>query len=157
MEITYKRGDLLDADEIAIVHGCNAQGVMGSGVAKQIRERFPEAYTTYLAMKEYGGMKLGGVSFASFHDVDDNPTKYVFNAITQEFYGRNPNIVYVSYDAIGEAFSLINDFCKEYNIKEIAMPKIGAGLANGDWDRIKSIIEFECSDVKPIVYLWEGE
>ncbi len=35
--ITYKQGDLMKASETYIAHGCNAQGVMGSGVAKAIR------------------------------------------------------------------------------------------------------------------------
>ena len=34
MNIIYKQGDLLECSEQVIVHGCNAQGVMGSGVAK---------------------------------------------------------------------------------------------------------------------------
>lgn len=32
--IQYKTGNLLDTPDSYIVHGCNAQGVMGSGVAK---------------------------------------------------------------------------------------------------------------------------
>ena len=35
-----KFGNILDAKGI-IMHGCNAQGVMGSGLAKDIRERWP--------------------------------------------------------------------------------------------------------------------
>ncbi len=44
MKINYVNGDLFATDIKTIVHGCNAQGVMGSGVAKSIRENFPKAY-----------------------------------------------------------------------------------------------------------------
>ena len=40
-------GDLLKAKEKFIVHQCNAQGVMGSGVAKQIATLYPEAEKQY--------------------------------------------------------------------------------------------------------------
>ena len=39
MKIIYKQGDLLEAEEVVIVHGCNAQGVVGSGVALAIRNK----------------------------------------------------------------------------------------------------------------------
>ena len=32
--------DLLDIEQGMIVHGCNAQGVMGAGVADQIRRKY---------------------------------------------------------------------------------------------------------------------
>ena len=45
--IKFVTGDLLDkaenGDYDIIVHGCNCFCVMGSGIAAQIRERYPEA------------------------------------------------------------------------------------------------------------------
>ncbi len=32
--ITYVQGDALETNDPIIVHGCNAQGVMGKGIAK---------------------------------------------------------------------------------------------------------------------------
>ena len=42
--IHYVKGNLLDSDCDYICHQVNCQGVMGSGIAKQIRERWPEVY-----------------------------------------------------------------------------------------------------------------
>jgi hypothetical protein len=36
--------------------------------------------------------------------------------------------------------------------EEVAMPMIGSGLAGGDWNIIKAIIEAELKTVKPYVY-----
>jgi O-acetyl-ADP-ribose deacetylase (regulator of RNase III) len=38
--------------------------------------------------------------------------------------------------------------------KHIGLPKIGAGLAGGDWDRIKKIIQSELTDciVTVVIY-----
>ena len=148
MKIIYKQGDLLEAEESVIVHGCNAQGVMGSGVALAIRNKYPEAAKKYFKMKEDGRMQLGCCTFCRQDD-----GKMVINAITQEFYGRNPHVVYVSYAAIAHVFKNINEWAKLYSKKAIAIPKIGAGLANGDWGIIEKIIEEECTDVQVVCYV----
>lgn len=148
MKIIYKQGDLPECTENIIVHGCNAKGVMGSGVAAQIKKKYPNSARAYFNMKENNKMQLGNFSYS---EEDDGKT--IINAITQEFYGRNPHIVYVSYGAIAHVFMDINKGCKIYGYKEIALPKIGAGLANGDWNIIEQIIEKECKDVQPVVYI----
>lgn len=148
MKIIYKQGDLIECTEKVVVHGCNAQGVMGSGVALAIKNKYPSAYSAYKASEQYGGMTLGRCSYSIQDD-----GKVVINAITQQFYGRNPHIKYVSYEAVAEAFNMINMFCEERGYKEVAIPKIGAGLANGDWDVIENIIEAECVDVQVVCYV----
>jgi O-acetyl-ADP-ribose deacetylase (regulator of RNase III) len=143
MNIEYIEGELLASRESVIAHGCNAQGVMKSGVAKAIREEYPTVYDDYRATYEAQGKKLhlGQVI------VTRTLERTILNIISQEYYGRNPNVVYVSYDAIEKAILRIN----EMGYIRVAFPKIGAGLANGNWDRISSIIE-KASDFTPIVY-----
>lgn len=146
MKIEYIFGNLLDSDEKVIAHGCNAQGVMRSGVAKDIRERYPQAYEDYFnRWKNHyclnTNLFLGKII----------PTKYpdrtILNIISQEYYGRDPGVRYVSYDAIATAIERIN----EMDYTRVAFPMIGAGLANGNWSVISSIIE-SYSNFAPIVY-----
>lgn len=48
MSIIYKKGSLFDAPKGSVlVHACNAQGMWGSGIAKQFAERFPQSYDEY--------------------------------------------------------------------------------------------------------------
>jgi len=142
MKIEYRKGDLFSTECKYIVHGCNAQGVMGSGVAKIVRDKYPEAYQEYLRMfRTEGDLVLGDVIWA------ESNGKFIGNAITQEFYGTDQR--HVSYDAVAHVMWEINTIT---TIKEVAMPKIGAGLANGDWNVIAAIIESELKRVKPIVY-----
>lgn len=122
----------------AMMHGCNAQGVMGSGIARTVRELFPGAYNAYRRHYELNsGLQLGEV-IPYTHNAD---LKMVLNCITQEFYGADGRR-YVSYDAISKA-------CK--NIREgfgimvqppekLYCPLIGAVLAGGDWRVIKEIL-----------------
>ncbi len=152
MKIIYKCGDLLQCSEKWLLHGCNAQGVMGSGVALAIKKKYPSAYLAYLASKEYDGMQLGVVTFAE-HDY----SRTVFNGITQQFYGRDGK-QYVDYWAVREVMQAMNFYATSadaYFTREgvsIAMPMIGAGTGGGDWDVISKIIEDESTNFQPVVY-----
>lgn len=136
--LEIKQGDLLEADERMVVHGCNAKGTMGAGVARAIKVRWPQVYNAYRGRHKAGGLTPGEVIFVEIED-----DRVVANAITQRDYGRSRKQRYVSYDAVADCMSEIRDEAIKRNIAEIAMPKIGAGLANGRWDIIERIIESE--------------
>lgn len=156
MDIIYKHGDLMKATERFIVHGCNAQGVMGSGVAKLIRDKYPQAYNDYVDVHRVNGLLLGQTIWVNTHP------HAIINAITQQDYGRDQNVVYVSYDAIAAVFRQINATAAMPTsnafgeIDAVAMPLIGAGLANGRWSIISKIIEEEAKNFQPVVYLVDG-
>ena len=58
--IKIVKGNLLDATEDIIAHQVNCMGVMGSGLAKQIRNKYPEVYANYKDyLKNYKGKILG--------------------------------------------------------------------------------------------------
>jgi O-acetyl-ADP-ribose deacetylase (regulator of RNase III) len=146
MQIEYIKGDLLETNINHIIHGCNSHGVMRSGVAYALREKYPSAFQDYNDSYNSYGLELGAIVVSVQEDGN-----VIHNAITQKDYGRDPSRVYVSYWAIAEVFRKIN----QWGIKEIAMPKIGAGLANGDWNVISAIIENTLIDTKPFVYVLE--
>lgn len=151
MDIIYKHGDLMRASEAFILHGCNAQGVMGSGVAKLIRDRYPKAYEEYAKAHKQSGLVVGECIW-----VETSPHT-VINGITQEFYGRDPNVVYVSYDGLRAVIRNINERIGQSDgTIGVAMPLIGAGLANGRWSIISEIIKEEATNFQPVVYLVDG-
>jgi O-acetyl-ADP-ribose deacetylase (regulator of RNase III) len=154
-------GNLMDVKEGIIAHGCNAQGVMGSGVAKLIKDRYEELYLVYrnhylTHRRMHSSLPLGSVSTAKL-----TQTLYGANLVTQEKYrgfGNDfSNKRWVSYDAIETSFMTLLDMLdngKLGNIRTISIPMIGAGLGGGDWDVIYSIIENTIKDrnVEVIVY-----
>lgn len=148
MKIEYEKGNFVTTDIRLIAHGCNAQGVMGAGAAKAIRDRFPAAYTQYKKMKDAYGLYLGDVIPVTIGD------KVILNCITQEFYGRDPSKRYVNYAAIAKCFSFINTMFRATDTY-VAMPKIGANLGGGDWNVIEQIIEDAFVNIIPIVYVLE--
>lgn len=120
-----------------IVHGCNCFCTMSSGIAKSIREVFPEAYSIDLETVKGDRSKLGTVKAVSIK-LENGKKLSVVNAYTQYEYGRNK--MNVDYEALRRCFKIIKE---KYSGKRIGYPMIGAGLAGGDWNIISSIIEEE--------------
>ena len=123
-----------------IAHGVNAQGVMGSGVAKVLSDKCPEVKTSYINYcKLYSrpNMLLGKVQIAH---LNDGKTK-VANCFTQQNYGKDGQ-VYLNYEALQECIESLYDYAIENGHKEIAISRIGCGLAGGDWEIVKSMLTF---------------
>lgn len=124
-------GDITSAKGI-IVHGCNAQGVMGSGVALAIKRKFPDAYAEYMKAFQAGKLRLGTCTFWT------DGTTTVINGVTQEFYGRDGK-KYVNYDAVREVFEFVADI-EHITGSAVNFPLIGCGLGGGVWSIVEDII-----------------
>lgn len=131
--VSIVTGDLLEAEERFIAHGCNAMGVMGSGVALAIKNKWPEAVQTYFDSSDT--LIMGNIYVG---ETDDSPA--IINAITQRRAGADGRR-YVSYDAVDKSMRLAAQYVKKAGYSEIALPKIGAGLGGGDWSVISAILE----------------
>ena len=77
MKIIYKSGDVVEAQETYIAHGCNCQGKMGKGVAMGIKDKFPKAYRDYRDAYVDVGLILGDVIVSSVGTIIDK--KIIFN------------------------------------------------------------------------------
>lgn len=105
-------GDLLNATEDIICHQVNCQGVMGSGVARQVKEKYPEVFESYKkACKEISCL-LGGVLYVSIK----NKQQSIANLFAQDSYGKQG--LYTDYIALQ---SCLNDL-KHTTTGSIAFP-----------------------------------
>lgn len=111
---------------------------MGRGIALAIKNMFPEAYDADLRTVKADREKLGSISIAR---IDRSSVSFVVvNAYTQ-FHWRGEGVL-ANYDAIRSAFAAVKN---QFAGQRIGYPKIGAGLAKGDWQTIAQIIEDELS------------
>jgi O-acetyl-ADP-ribose deacetylase (regulator of RNase III) len=150
VKIEYVTGNLLAGPEVILLQGCNAQGRMQSGIAKDIRAAYPNAYIEYMKKYEESGLKLGEVIWATDND------RFIGNLITQEFYGKDGK-KYVDDNAIRIAMRTVNELLKStLDTYRVGMPLIGAGLGGGDWKIISAIIEEESTHFQPVVYTLDG-
>lgn len=158
--IEYRKGDLMAVTSGIIAHGCNAQGVMGSGVAALVKAKYPAAFEQYVADLEMMAKDeshkdvspLGYVSFWSPTDlIDLTPDRLLIaNCITQNLFGRYGS-KFVSYDAIHSCFAVLESVAK-MNRMTINIPRIGAGLGGGDWSVIEAVINSVCKQSKVICW-----
>ena len=147
------KGDVLKVNTGIIVHGCNCQGVMGSGIARSIREQFPKVFEVYRDRFEREGLALGNIE-----SIEVGPSKFIVNANTQHLYGIGERRV--SYDAIAECFEKVNKLA--FHIEDslgvalpVVFPAIGAGLGGGDWEIIERIIDRSVGDhFQKILYVF---
>ena len=130
-----KVGDMFEeVTEGYIMHGCNAQGVMGSGVAAIVRDRYSEEFKVYALQHPH--YILGEVIPVKVTD-----DLVIINAITQDQFGTHK--VQADYAAIEQACRGAKHVAASKMVasKEVHFPFIGAGLAGGDEHMILTILE----------------
>jgi O-acetyl-ADP-ribose deacetylase (regulator of RNase III) len=136
VKMKYIDGDLIKLAQEGkfdvIGHGCNCFLSMGAGIAKSIRQNFPEAYTADWTTRRGDKNKLGTFTMVDYGDL------IVLNLYTQFKYTSID--VDVDYDAVRNCMKLIK---KRFSGKRIGLPMIGCGLAGGDWNIVSKIIEEE--------------
>lgn len=125
--LKIKEGDLFKhlPQKCIIAHGCNAQGKMNSGFAKEIRIRFPSNYLFYRSEYLHTGLSVGDVLFHTTKEVT------IANVISQHHYGRDKDIVYVDYAGLEKGMTMVASYTTIQD-KPLHLPLIGGGLANGD-------------------------
>ncbi len=142
--LKYKKGNLVTAwlsNEVDIlVHSCNCFHTFGSGIAKEIRERIPEAYQADLKTERGSVFKLG-----DYTQYEAPNGQLVINLYGQYDYGRTGQR-YTEYGSLNLGLGLLGnnlDLSKPY---VIGVPKLGCGLGGGDWELVESMLEFHLSD-----------
>ena len=154
--VTYKQGNLLNSGCNIICHQVNCQGVMGSGIALEIRNRFPEAYATFRKTFLNGGNKLGAIDIV--YETQDNKGIYICNMYAQAHYlprGVNHTDYIAFRTCLQKLKDGINQQFKDATIR-IGFPfKIGCGLGGGNWNIVSKIIEEEFSDDNYHVEIWK--
>jgi len=152
-EIVKLKGDILSIAENGyldvVVHGCNCFCIMGAGIALQIAHRYPEIKSIDIRTV------CGGISKLTNHTmgvVGNHSTFKIINAYTQYKPGHvlDKTALYSNIKkTVRNIFSLgpeelLKGLSREKNqIVRIGFPRIGAGIAGGDWNIISNIIKQE--------------
>ena len=146
--ISYVQGDLLTSDCDIIAHGCNCFNTWGAGIARQMRIAHTEAFDADWATSRGDREKMGTFTTAISHG------RRVFNLYTQYSYGNNTK--HCDYQAIRSSLQAMREYLEvwgETESSKIGLPKIGCGLAGGDWDIVKGIIEDVFVNVDVYIYV----
>lgn len=149
--IEHRIGNLLkQSDLYAFIHSANCQCTMGSGVAKEVKETYPEVYEADLKTKKGDSSKLGSFSFAKTKD-----GKVGYNLYGQDKYGYDSKC-YTDYNAVKSGLIGIKNHIKEnfvYGIKVGIPYKMCSTRGGALWDKILQIIKdiFEKESIEIVI------
>jgi len=144
--IENKEGNIFDGDEDIICHQVNTFGIMGAGLAAQIKERFPEVFKAYEAecmeLSNNNINPLGQVMFCNHY----------FKPLIANLFSQKG--MTTDYMALRSCLQAVKKTAEKSNLS-VAIPyKMGCGIAHGDWNTVEEIIKevFEDSDIKCVIY-----
>ncbi len=145
-----------DQEMSVIPHCCNNLGVMGAGVAKSLKDKWPTGVASYFGMKNTG-LVLGTAAFGL---VDDGKI-LIANMIGQDGVRENPGDKPVKYVALMRAMVETLAYARgcAFRGEQIVFhcPKFGSDLAGGKWELIEELIKEIWIDAGFDVLIYEFE
>ena len=145
--IIEREMNIFDCDAQAIIHQANCQNTMGSGIAKQIRAKYPEAYEADCKTTAGDINKLGKFSWVQAHD-----GKFIYNCYSQFRYGRETR--HTNYEAMYTGLSSIKNHAESKNLTRLSLPhNMGCMLGGGSWHIVRAIIEEVFDQSNTLLYI----
>jgi O-acetyl-ADP-ribose deacetylase (regulator of RNase III) len=146
--ITFRQGNLLDADVEALVNTVNTVGVMGKGIALMFKEAFPENFKAYEAACKQNSVQIGRMFVTDRHQLMG--PKWIINFPTKKDW-RHPSKI----EWIEAGLEDLKRVIAEKKIRSIALPPLGTGNGKLGWNEVRQRIETalgSLADVDTIVY-----
>ncbi len=142
--LRYKEinGDLFSApDRYALAHCVSADKALGAGIALEFRNRYPNM------LKKFEGTKFEVGKCYGY--TEPEPRRSIINIVTKEKYSDKP-----TYDDFAKAIQSLKEVVVAHRIKFLAVPLLGCGLDQLDWERVSYILTgtFYDVDVAIVVY-----
>lgn len=154
MEIQYIKGDATSpqAKGIKIIaHICNNIGKWGKGFVMAVSKRWSEPEKEFRRWHQNRAENDFGLGSIQLIKVD--AYTYVANMIGQQGIKRGSKGVPIRYEAVESCLEQLAEEAQRLNAS-VHMPRIGCGLAGGNWNEIEPLIQktLIASKVHTIVY-----
>ena len=151
--IRIVNGNILNGTENILCHQTNCIGIMGGGVALQVRKTYPSVYEEYKKCCERHSPEdmLGKVQLCK----TNIPNRFIANCFGQLYIGSG---LQTNYDALRKALSRVKEVASEKGYSVSIPYNIGCGLAGGDWNIVSKMIEeiFGQSSINCVLYKYGG-
>lgn len=130
--LKFTRGDIFESGCEALVNPVNCVGVMGKGLALAFRSRYHDNFIEY---KEACSRKqlCIGCMFVTRPPSED--PRYIINFPTK-YHWNNPSEI----DYIAAGLESLASVCDCFSIKTVALPALGCGCGQLDWNLIKPLL-----------------
>lgn len=128
--LLYLRTSLFDSPAQTLVNTVNTEGVMGKGIAKTFKSKYPEMYESYLRLCESGDMAIGRLMLWR------TQTKWILNFPTKTTW-RKPS----KLDYIEKGLARFSEAYESLGIESISFPPLGCGNGNLSWRDVRPLME----------------
>jgi len=130
----FTTGDVLREDAEALVNPVNCVGVMGKGVALQIKQAFPANFKEYAAVCRHGEMVPGKMFVHETRQLT-NP-RYIINFPTKRHWRDKSRV-----EDIEAGLRSLKHEVEARGIRSVALPALGCGLGGLRWADVRPLIE----------------
>jgi O-acetyl-ADP-ribose deacetylase (regulator of RNase III) len=132
MSVSVRKGDLFDEkfEFSAIGHGVNVDGLMGAGIAKEFRRRYPSMFNEYKHLCKYEILVPGGCFFWASPDIA------VLNLASQDRPGPNAKTKWLAQSLFTGLMAL-----EQSGRPTLGLPWIGCGIGGLDQGEALEVIE----------------
>jgi O-acetyl-ADP-ribose deacetylase (regulator of RNase III) len=137
------KGNMFNSKANTLVNPINCVGVMGKGLAKEFKNRFPEMFKDYKNKCDKDKIKVGKVYFYK------TDTMNIINFPTK-MHWRPPS----SLDWIEEGLDYLVDNYQLWGIESLAIPALGCGLGGLLWEEVGPIMYEKLKDLPIPVELY---
>lgn len=147
--ITKIKGNIFESDAEAIVNPVNCDGIMGKGLALEIKKKYPSVFLQYRKFCKSGELVIGKVLLVK---TKEEQPKYIINFPTKNHW-RNPS----EYSYIKLGLGSLKSLLKKYQpkINSIAIPALGCGLGGLKWEEVSKMIEESLKDLDVDIYIFQ--
>lgn len=152
MNLIYKKGDATEphiprsrSQAAVIAHICNDIGVWGKGFVMAVSSKWPQVREKYLEWHK-SGAKRGDIQMIQVTD-----DIWVCNMIAQKGIRSKTNLVPLDMVALETCLAKLS-IETDLIGGEVHMPKIGCGLAGGDWAEVSELIKKKMVGIRTHVY-----
>lgn len=146
-KLIHKTGDIFTTTSRAVGHGVNTHGLMGAGIARTFRTRYPKMYEAYHQECLLG--KLPGGSVFPWREEYEDGTSFIFNIASQEKPGSN-----ASYDHLVSGVKIALEWCDTWGVPVLALPRIGSGIGGLDEKVVEAILTALAEKSPVDIELW---
>lgn len=140
--ISYLYNSVFDSPAQTLTNTVNTEGVMGKGIAKAFRERYPEMYSEYRKICMNRGLQIGNLHLWKGMD------HWVLNFPTKTTWRQPSKIEYIEEG--------LNTFVKNFEalgITSISFPPLGCGNGGLNWQVVRPIMESYLGKISIPVYI----
>ena len=128
--LIFLRGDLFAAPVDCLINPVNCVGVMGKGLAREFKRRYPAMFASYQEACRAGRLRPGRLHIWQAPDgarIVNFPTKR---------HWREPS----RYQDIEAGLDALRGYLEAQGPVRVAVPPLGCGLGGLDWERVKDMI-----------------